>query len=342
MNDYTFKDPWWLAAAVLMLLVHWLRNRGKVMVMVVPFSSEWQRGQRADENSRWPMVWLYAGAILIIAALARPQQLEHLQREKSKGYDLMLCIDLSTSMLSEDYEKAGERINRLQAIKPVIQAFITRRPNDRIGVVVFSGRAYTLAPLTSDHGWLEQQVERLKVGLIEDGTAIGDGLGVALTRLEQSSRSVGDRRLGAFVVLLTDGSNNRGSLAPEQATAIARQRGIPVYTIGAGKDGEVPFPIFDKDGNRTGTRTRPSDLDETAMREIAMETHGRYFKADDSATVQSAFQTIDEARKIEFESRAYIIAKDLFWIPLGLGLTCWLTAGLWLWWPRPQPVPSAA
>jgi Ca-activated chloride channel family protein len=105
---------------------------------------------------------------------------------RSEGYDIMLAIDLSTSMRAEDFEKDGERINRLQAIKPVIQAFIERRPTDRIGIVLFSGRAYTMAPLTFDHDWLARQLSRVRIGMIEDGTAIGDGLGVALTRLEQA------------------------------------------------------------------------------------------------------------------------------------------------------------
>src|SRR5690606_26509501 len=121
-----------------------------------------------------------------------------------------------------------ERINRLQAIKPVIQAFIERRPSDRIGIVLFSGRAYTMAPLTFDHDWLASQLERIKIGLIEDGTAIGDGLGVALTRLEQAKREAGGIRQGAFVVLLTDGANNRGSLTPRQSAELAKSRGIPV------------------------------------------------------------------------------------------------------------------
>src|ERR1019366_9631307 len=130
------------------------------------------------------------------------------------GYDIVLAIDLSGSMLSEDYEKDGKRINRLQAIKPVIQAFIERRPSDRIAVVLFSAKAYTLAPLTRDHAWLARQLERVKTGLIQDGTAIGDALGVALTRLDQASREASGKRKGAFIVLLTDGANNTGIISP--------------------------------------------------------------------------------------------------------------------------------
>src|SRR6185503_11985943 len=165
--------------------------------------------------ARWPIMLAFTGLMLLICALARPQRIEDKREVRSEGYDIILSVDLSTSMRAEDYEKGGERINRLQAIKPVIQAFIERRPTDRIGIVLFSGRAYTMAPLTFDHDWLARQLERVKIGMIEDGTAIGDGLGVALTRLEQAKREAGGKRIGAFIVLLTDGANNRGSLSPQ-------------------------------------------------------------------------------------------------------------------------------
>ena len=224
----------------------------------------------------------------------------------------MLAIDLSGSMLAEDYERDGDRLNRLQAIKPVIQAFISQRASDRIGLVVFSGRAYTLAPLTFDHEWLARQIERLKIGLIEDGTAIGDGLGVALTRLEQAGREDGTKRKGAFVVLLTDGANNRGLLTPEQATNIAQSRGVPVYTVGAGRDGLVPMPVFDDSGKKIGYRRAISDLDENQLRTIAESTGAKFFRAADSDTVEKAFAAIDRAQKIEFTAKSYLLTTELF------------------------------
>jgi Ca-activated chloride channel family protein len=224
----------------------------------------------------------------------------------------MLAIDLSGSMLSEDYERGGERINRLQAIKPVIQAFINQRTGDRIGLVIFSGRAYTLSPLTFDHEWLARQVERLKIGMIEDGTAIGDGLGICLTRLEQAGREVGNKRKGAFIVLLTDGANNRGLLTPEQATEIAKARGVPIYTIGAGRDGLVPMPVFDDNGNKIGYRRMISDLDENALHQIADATGGQFFRAADSDTIEKAFAAIDHAQKIEVQAKSYLLTTELF------------------------------
>jgi Ca-activated chloride channel family protein len=215
-------------------------------------------------------------------------------------------------MLAEDYERGGDRINRLQAIKPIIQAFINQRTSDRIGMVVFSGRAYTLAPLTFDHEWLARQVERLKLGMIEDGTAIGDGLGVALTRLDQAGREEGNRRKGAFVVLMTDGANNRGLLTPEQATEIAKSRSVPVYTIGAGRDGLVPMPVFDDNGNKIGYRRAISDLDEGQLRAMADATGGKFFRAMDIDTTERAFAAIDKAQKIEFQAKSYLITTELF------------------------------
>ena len=311
MPRFDFHDPLWLLALLALPLVAWLRGRRRVPVLLVPFAAAWHRPS-LTAPSRFPVALAFFGLAALIVALARPQRVEDKREVRSEGYDIMLAIDLSTSMRAEDFERGGERINRLQAIKPVIQAFIERRPNDRIGIVLFSGRAYTMAPLTFDHNWLARQLERVKIGMIEDGTAIGDGLGVALTRLEQAKREAGGKRVGAFVVLMTDGANNRGALTPQQATELARSRGIPVYTIGSGKDGYVPVPIFDDAGRRVATRRMLSDLDEGALREIADSTGGKFFRVSDLNTIESAFRSIDSAQKIEFRAKSYLVATELF------------------------------
>jgi Ca-activated chloride channel family protein len=311
LTNYTFADPWWLVALLALPLLVWVRGRRGAPVFVVPFAGSWHRPTFIPA-SRWPAAFAMTGLVLLILALARPQIVEDKREAKQQGYDLMLAIDLSGSMLAEDYERGGERINRLQAIKPVIQAFITQRTSDRIGLVVFSGRAYTLAPLTFDHDWLARQIERLKIGLIEDGTAIGDGLGIALTRLEQAGREEGNHRKGAFVVLLTDGANNRGLLTPEQATEIAKSRGVPIYTVGAGRDGLVPMPVFDDNGNKIGYRRAISDLDEGQLRAMSDATSGQFFRAADSDTIEKAFAAIDKAQKIEFQAKSYLITTELF------------------------------
>lgn len=311
LDGYTLHSPWWLLALLVLPLLMWVRGRRGAPVLIVPYAAAWHRPSLIP-TSRWPAAFATIGIILLILALARPQIVEDKREVKQQGYDLMLAIDLSGSMLAEDYERDGERINRLDAIKPIIQAFINQRTSDRIGMVVFAGRAYTLAPLTFDHAWLGRQVELLKLGRIEDGTAIGDGLGVALTRLEQAKRTDDAKRKGAFVVLMTDGANNRGVLSPDQATNIAKARGIPVYTIGAGRDGLVPMPVFDENGNKLGYRRYPSDLDEGQLRAMADATGGQFFRAFDLDTTKNAFAAIDAAQKIEFQAKSYLLTTELF------------------------------
>jgi Ca-activated chloride channel family protein len=346
---FTLQSPLWLLALAAPAFALWLRTRRRASAWVVPFCAAW--GGRAPAISRLPLVLGTAGAVLLILALARPQWLDEQKRVTGEGYDLMLAIDLSGSMLAEDYERNGEPLNRLDVIKPVIAAFIGQRPSDRIGVAVFAGRAYTLSPLTFDHAWLARQIGRMTTDIVEGGTAIGDGLGVALARLEQRDRTTGGatggvagdvaggadgtggdakvgKRLGAFVILLTDGANNAGALSPEQATALAKTRGIPVYAIGVGKTGVSRVPVFDEDGRRRGTRRMRSDLDEGALRRIAAETGGRYFRADEPDAARRAFEAIDAARKITFQTSTRVSATELFPYPAGTGLALVLLAAL--------------
>jgi Ca-activated chloride channel family protein len=341
-GKYTVHDPWWLAALAIIPLVTWLRGRRGVSALVVPFAAAWYRPTLAA-YSRLPVGIGVAGLVLLVLALARPQRIDDKQQAHQQGYDLMLVVDLSGSMLAEDNHRPGEGPNRLQVIKPVIQAFIDKRPNDRIGIVLFATQAYTLSPLTFDHSWLARQLERVEIGVIDaDHTAIGDGLGVALTRLEQAGREEGAHRKGAFVVLLTDGSNNAGVLTPEQATEIARTRGIPVYTIGAGKDGYSFLPVRDERG-RTITYTQiMADLDENALANISEKTGGRFFRGRDAGTIESAFKSIDEAQKIEFDAKSYLITTELFpWLAVP-GFIFVMVAGLALAWPTlwKRPVPG--
>lgn len=314
MSDpgWTLASPAWLLVLAALPLIAWLRARRGRQVLVVPFVSQWA-GRDVVSRSRLPQVLVAAGIALLAVALARPQRLDEQRQVTQDGYDIVLAIDLSGSMLGEDYAREdGTRINRLQAIKPIIDAFIARRPTDRIGIVPFGGRAYTLAPLTADHDWLHQQVRRLKVGLIEDGTAIGDALSLAVARLGQPNREADGKRLGGFVILLTDGANNAGSVAPLEAAALARAKGIPVYTIGAGSDGVVPMPVFDHSGRKLGYRDTVSDLDEPTMREIADTTAGGYFRATDSDTIEAAFAAIDRAQKITFDATATQHAEEFY------------------------------
>ena len=327
MERIIFHDPLWLLALAALPLLAWLRGRRRTPVLVIPFAAAWHRPSLAAP-ARWPAVLAFAGLALLVVALARPQRVEDKREVRSEGYDIVLAIDLSTSMRAEDFEKDGERINRLQAIKPVIQAFIERRPTDRIGIVLFAGRAYTMAPLTFDHGWLARQLSRVRIGMIEDGTAIGDGLGVALTRLEQAKRDRAGRRIGAFVVLMTDGANNRGALPPLDAAGIAKSRGIPVYTIGSGKEGIVPVPFYDDEGRKRGYQRMLSDLDEGTLREIAEQTGGKFFRVADTGTIEGAFRAIDRAQKIEFQAKSHLVTTELFWWAAAPGLAALLAGAV--------------
>lgn len=329
---FRLADPLWLLALAAGALVVWLRRRRPFSIVMVPYASAWYRPGALAAN-RWPIVLAAAGLVLVTVGLARPQREIERRQGRARGYDLMLCIDLSGSMLSEDYVRDGRRINRIDAIRPVIQAFIERRPSDRIGIVVFSGHAYTLAPLTTDHAWLAQQLQRVRVGIIEDGTAIGDGLGVALARLREAGHDSGGRSRGAFIVLLTDGGNNMGALSPMQAAEIAHARGIPIYTIGAGKSGIVPIPVTEdgmpliEDGHKVYAYEQ-SDLDEQALRDIASATGGHFFRAAETGTIESAFHDIDASEKIDFHGVRVVEFAELFgwFLAPGLGL---LAIGAW-------------
>ena len=327
-GSWTLASPAWLLLLLALPAIAWLRARRGRPVLAIPFVSQWAARDPVS-RSRWPLLLVSAGLVLLAVALARPQRIDEKRQVHQEGYDIVLAIDLSASMLAEDYERGGERINRLQAIKPIIDAFIARRPNDRIGIVPFAGRAYTLAPLTADHDWLHRQVKRLKIGLIEDGTAIGDALSLAVARLGQPGRAADGKRLGGFVILLTDGASNAGTIAPREAAELARAKGIPVYTIAAGQEGIVPMPVFDKRGHKLGYEEAVSEVDTATLHAIAESTGGRYFRATDSVTVDDAFAAIDRERKIEFDATAARRAEEFYayaaWpalvlIALGYGL----------------------
>ncbi|MDB6091881.1 MAG: hypothetical protein JWN85_4665 [Gammaproteobacteria bacterium] len=318
-----FHDPLWLTLLVLLPLIAVLRLRRSVPALVVPAADEWH-ADGPTVSTWWPVACAYVGLALLIAALARPQVLVPEEDNKKRGYDFMIAIDLSTSMYAEDFKRGTATTNRLQALKPVIAAFINERPNDRIGIVVFGGRAYTFAPLTFDHDWLRKQTARLSIGLIEDGTAIGDAIGVALNRLREGwkDKDPTQVREGSFIVLLTDGSSNKGSLDPRQAATLAAQDGVPIYTIGAGAEGKIPMPIFDAAGHRTGTQFQESEVDTLLLKDVSAATQGLFFRATDTNAVRDAFAQIDGAEKIEFGAPPPMISHELFplFALLGVGL----------------------
>lgn len=314
-GGWRFEHEWMIAALALLPLIALSRRWfGRIPILLVPYAGEWT-GSGTTRRKPLALWALYAAFALLVIGSARPQWVETSSRAVTRGYDVMLAIDLSSSMLAEDYAGAA---NRLEAVRPVIEAFIQERSADRIGVVALAREAHTLSPPTRDHEWLGSRIAALRIGMIEDGTAIGDGLGLALANLEREEE--GETTIGAFVVLLTDGANTSGSLTPPQATAIARHREVPVYAVAAGREGMVPFPVFDANGRRVGTRTYPSSIDLPSLRQIASATSGRFFRAEDGAALTRAFAQIDAARAAEDTVLTQVDTNELYHWFVGPGL----------------------
>ncbi len=230
--------------------------------------------------------------ILLVVVIARPQLSNHFQTQTTEGIDIMLSLDISGSMLAEDL-----RPNRLEASKNVATEFISGRPNDNIGLVIFSGESFTQCPLTNDHAVLINLFQGVQYGMIEDGTAIGLGLANAVSRIKDSAAK------SKVIILLTDGSNNVGDVAPLTAAEIAQSFGIRVYTIGVGTRGVAPYPIQTPMGIRY--QDMPVDIDEDVLREIASLTGGQYFRATDTNKLKSIYQEIDQLEKTKLNVRQY-------------------------------------
>lgn len=314
-TKFQLASPYWLLALLALPLVAWLRGRRPVSAMILPFAGAWRRPSVIG-GTKLATSLVFISAIGMILALSRPQTVATERHSKSRGYDIILAVDLSGSMEAEDYFVNRKRSNRLQAVKPVLSAFINRRENDRIGLIAFAGRAYTAAPLTFDHKWLARQTERLQIGLIEDGTAIGDSLAVATSRLLEGAKERAGEREGAFIVLLTDGENTAGLMEPMEGAKLAKEAGIKVYTIAAGKNGYVPFPMRNEAGQRVGTTQQLLRVDTETLTRIAEFTDGEFFRAESSDTIDLAFEKIDQSSTIEFEVKQYSTVTELYQYPL--------------------------
>lgn len=246
-----------------------------------------------------------AAVVLIIAALGRPQLMLEESKIETEGIDIVLAVDTSTSMLAEDFDLDGKRVNRLEAVKDVVRDFIGNRHSDRISIIAFASRAYTISPLTLDYGWLMQNLDRVRIGMIEDGTAIGSGMSSALNRLKDTEAK------GKVLILLTDGRNNAGRISPLTAAEAASALNIKVYTIGAGTRGLAPYPARDLFGNTVYKPVR-IEIDEEVLKKIAEKTHARYFRATDTKSLRSIYKEIDELEKTPIEEKGYIEYKELF------------------------------
>ncbi len=248
----------------------------------------------------------------IIVALSRPRNVSVSKKTKTnKGIDIVMAIDVSASMLARDLKP-----NRLEALKKVAVSFIDRRPNDRIGIVVYAGESFTKTPITSDKGIVKRSISELKWGQLENGTAIGMGLGSGVNRLKESKAK------SKVIILLTDGVNNAGNIDPRTATELAKELKIKVYTIGIGTNGMADFP-WSRDP-RTGKlnfRKQQVTIDEKLLEEIAAETEGKYFRATDNESLKEIYDEIDKLEKTKIEEFKYYNYQEKFRIFVFLGLT---------------------
>jgi Ca-activated chloride channel family protein len=236
--------------------------------------------------------------ILIVIALARPTRVLGKGAVRKEGIDIMLVLDASTSMLAEDFTIAGKRTNRVDVVKSVVRDFVRARPDDRIGLVAFGSVAVTVSPLTLDHDWLIANLERVKAGFLRDGTAVGTAIMLGLNRIKDSTAK------SRILILLTDGINNAGRIAPLTAAEAAKAVGIKIYTIGAGSRGPVPYPFQDRTGNIIYQNIL-LDIDETTLERIASLTDGQYFRATDTASLKRIYQEIDRLEKVTFQEKGY-------------------------------------
>ena len=252
-----------------------------------------------------PNLFRLLALIFLVTALAGPRRVLEQTVHQTEGIDIVLALDCSGSMAAEDFKINGQRANRLFIIKNVVRDFIKERKNDKIGLIAFAGLAYTVCPLTTDYNWLLANLERVELGLLEDGTAIGSAINSSLNRLKNSQAK------SKIVVLLTDGVNNAGKTDPLTAAKIARTMGIKIYTIGAGTKGYAPFPVKDFFG-RTVYQNIPIDLDEDTLKQIAELTDAKYFRATDTESLRQIYKEIDSLEKTKIEEIGYKEYKELF------------------------------
>ncbi len=246
-----------------------------------------------------PAVLRIAAIVLIIIALARPRSSTKMEKVDTEGIDIMLAMDISTSMLAMDFTP-----DRISAAKDIAIEFISQRPSDRIGIAVFAGESYTQCPLTTDRATLINLMKEVQTGVIDDGTAIGNGLATAVARMKDSDAK------SRVVILLTDGVNNMGEITPQTAAEIAKTYGIRVYTIGVGANGTAPYPVMTPWG--VETRDVQVKIDEDLLRNIADLTGGRYFRATDNTKLAEIYSEIDKMEKAKTTIDSFPVYKDLF------------------------------
>lgn len=309
MNGFSFAYPWVLWLLALLPPLALLRSRRGPAAAVVYSSLAPFQGLGHPRRARlggfcfWLLLAVLASGII---ALARPRTSQVSERVEASGVDIMLALDVSLSMMAEDITIGQERANRLEAVKKVTEEFIAERKNDRIGITAFSGKPYLVSPMTLDHDWLLKNLERVRVGLVEDGTAIGSAIASSANRLKDQKNSK-----SRVLVLLTDGDNNAGRISPVTAAQAAEAVGIKIYAISVGSGEAARIPQRDQFG-RVFYLSVPALVDEKTLREVARIGGGEFYRATDAKSLERIFSQIDSLEKSTVETTETRRYDDLF------------------------------
>lgn len=293
----------WLLVIPALLIVHYiyLELCGRRPHLRVSDIRYWKAGGKLVLSylRHAPMLLRTVALSMIIIAIARPRSSSKMDKIDTEGIDIVLAMDVSTSMLARDFTP-----DRISAAKDIAIEFISQRPSDRIGIVVFAGESYTQCPLTTDRATLINLMKEIQTGLIEDGTAIGNGLATAVARMQGSDAK------SRVVILLTDGVNNRGEITPQTAADIAKTYGIRVYTIGVGANGTAPYPVITPWGVQM--QDVEVEIDEDLLKGIAETTGGRYFRATDNTKLSEIYSEINKMEKARTTIDSFPVYKELF------------------------------
>jgi Ca-activated chloride channel family protein len=306
--NISFQHPELLFLLLLLPVIAFLLGRrGRVAAVEYSSANVAREVARTTRSSagRWILLFPLLAAALFIVGLARPQVLEGSSEVQASGIDIMMCIDVSGSMQSLDYVVDGQPTSRVTTVKAAVSKFIDAREDDRLGLIEFSAEPYLVSPLTLDHDWVRQGLERVDTGQIPDGTAIGSAIAMGVNRLRESPAK------SKVIVLLTDGCNNMGKISPIMAAQAAKALGVRVYTIGAGSKGDAPFPVKDQFGN-THIEMIPADMDADTLTKIADMTGGKFFRADDTQKLHDTYEEIDRLEKTTRTVKHYENVSELF------------------------------
>lgn len=308
-KNIAFANPDYLYFLVILPLLafwYWYRHRRDKADLQVSSTESFVKSGKSFKQYLYFSLYVFRilAIGLLIVALARPQSTSSRQDVSIEGIDIVMALDVSGSMLAMDLKP-----DRLEAAKEVASEFISGRPNDRFGLVIFSGEAFTQVPLTTDHTVVKNLFKEVKSGMIEDGTAIGDGLATAVNRLKDS------KAVSKVIILLTDGVNNMGSIDPLSAAEIAKMYGIRIYTIGVGTEGTAPYPVQTPFGVQT--QYVEVKIDEALLQKVAEMTDGRYFRATSTGKLREIYKEIDKLEKSKIDVTEFKKKKEEFF-PLAL------------------------